>query len=116
MSDGTQTDKLEFTVTTRDSRRCSELILAYLVYTCTQDEIALFIPLQGKDGTFVLAECAGQVPCKDRRTKKGSKSLKDEPSMHEPASRWQCCSRKLLKPCGMLKRATTAQTWFSMSE
>lgn len=42
-----------------------ELILVYLVYACTQDKIALFIPLQGKDGTFVLAKCTGQVSCKE---------------------------------------------------
>lgn len=35
----------------------------YLVYTCTQNEIAFFIPLKGKDGAFVLTECAGQVTC-----------------------------------------------------
>ena len=37
--------------------------LVYLVYSCTEDKIAFFIPLEGKDGTFVLAQCAGQVSC-----------------------------------------------------
>ncbi len=39
------------------------VILAYLIYSCTEDKIAFFIPLQSKDGTFVLAKCTGQVSC-----------------------------------------------------
>lgn len=37
--------------------------VSYLVYPCTQDKIALFVPLQSKDGTFVLAKRTGQVSC-----------------------------------------------------
>ncbi|TNN59531.1 hypothetical protein EYF80_030255 [Liparis tanakae] len=40
-----------------------EQILVYLVYSCTEDKIAFFIPLKSKDGTFVLAKSTGQVPC-----------------------------------------------------
>lgn len=40
-----------------------EQILVYLVYSCTEDKVAFFIPLKGKDGTFVLAQCTGQVSC-----------------------------------------------------
>lgn len=42
--------------------------LVYLVYSCTEDKIAFFIPLKGKDWTFVLAKCTGQVSCGGKHT------------------------------------------------
>lgn len=93
------------------------IFLIYLVYACTQNEVAFFIPLKGKDGTFVLAECAGQVTCGHTKGTKSMLKLQQEdimclnntkwviawPKIHcqsnsmsgtmHPATRWLCCSR-----------------------
>lgn len=61
---------LQQNITSRDNNKLFfKLFLAgadlqvYLVYACAQDKIAFFVPLKGKDGTFVLAESTGQVTC-----------------------------------------------------
>lgn len=42
-------------------KQFKEQIPDYLVYSCTEDKIAFFIPLKSKDGTFMLAECTRQI-------------------------------------------------------
>lgn len=48
------------------SNGLTELILAYLVYSCTENKIAFFIPLQGKNGTFMLAKGTGKISCREK--------------------------------------------------
>lgn len=75
----------DISTATRQVRKedCNRDAAGYLVYPCTQDEVALFVPLQSEDGTFVLAQRAGQVPCGEAAREQSPGSWRGQGARHQ---------------------------------